>query len=158
MLKGDKLICLFVQDYSLGDKFTHWPLHITILPWFRNDLSTDRIIEEICKELQSYASFSLNISQEAYFGSKKDKLVNLIKPDKTLSSIEKTIRSYLKAKRSWIVDETTKRKIQYSPHVTVQSSERLIAGDKIKINKIYLIEQKEENKEVVGIININGKN
>jgi len=41
MVPGDKLICLFIDDYSIGDKFSEWPLHITIIPWFRKDYLTE---------------------------------------------------------------------------------------------------------------------
>lgn len=47
----------------------------------------------------------------------------------------------LKDHGAWIVDETTKQRHPFTPHVTVQKSERMNEGDAIAATRLYIVSQ-----------------
>ncbi|HSX47793.1 MAG TPA: 2'-5' RNA ligase family protein [Patescibacteria group bacterium] len=150
MTPGDRLICLFIEDYLVGDTFTNWPLHITIVPWFRSEISDEIITKGLLKVTNNSSVLSLKVGEEKLFGSKKNKPVNIIESSQDLINIESRVRKIIKLNSSWIVDETTKQKRTFTPHITVQNSERLHEGDNIDLNKIFIVKQLGDYKEVVG--------
>jgi len=44
MLPGDRLICAFVSERKVGATFRLWPLHVTIVPWFRLNAATRLVV------------------------------------------------------------------------------------------------------------------
>jgi len=154
MLSGDRLFCLFIEDYLVGDQFSDWPLHITLVPWFRTDVAKDILISDANKLLAEHKTFKLTVKGEDKFGKRKSKLVNLIEDNSELIPLEKDLRQLLKGYSSWIVDESTRQKLNFRPHISVQKSERVYEGDELKINAVYLVEQKGKYKEVAAVIKL----
>lgn len=137
MVPGDRLICALVKSLKTGDKFKIWPLHVTIIPWFRLDLGTSGLVQTIAGQVKSIKPFEALIGQEDTFGN--GKTANLINLPSPFTDIESKIRRILKSEHAWLVDETTKRQWEYQPHVTVQKTERLNIGDKFYCDKLYII-------------------
>lgn len=150
MQPGDRLICAFVKPLTPGAEFKLWPLHVTIVPWFRVEISLDRIAKEIGDALTEVQPFEAVVGGEAHFG--RNKLVNLVRQPTPLMEIEKKVRSVLKSHDAWIVDETTKRRRSYRPHVTEQKSERVHEGDSFLVNRFYVVEQLGGSKKVVELV------
>jgi len=149
MIPGDRLICLFIDDFKAGQTFHDWPLHITIVPWFRTQPTTGVLSIAIQEKLAGIEPFTANIGEEAGFGHKGKKLVNLVDLPSPLQKIEHIARDVLHAAGSWIVDETTQQKRPFRPHVTVQGSNRLHKGDTVACKTLYIVEQQGEHKEIV---------
>jgi 2'-5' RNA ligase len=146
MQPGDRLVCAFVNKLSVGAEFKQWPLHVTVVPWFRTEVSTDVLSKEINKVLSDINPFEVRIDHEAVFG--RDKTVNLIQQPTPFNDIEAAIRSLLKKRGVWLVDETTKKKRSYQPHVTAQKELRLHEGDGFWCDRLYVVEQKGEHKAI----------
>jgi 2'-5' RNA ligase len=148
MLPGDRLICAFVKQVAVGERFNKWLLHVTIVPWFRLEESSEQITQGLVKSLSAIQPFEAEVEEEVRFGPKKNRPAHLLE-SREFSAIEEKVRSYLHKKRAWIVDETTKRERPFRPHVTFQGDEHLRTGDTISCDKLYIVEQKGGHKEVV---------
>lgn len=149
MLPGDRLVCAFVEPQETGNQFTRWILHVTVVPWFRSQDSSESIALGLTKALVSIKPFEVLIDEEAWFGPKKNRKAHLVKTPSPLSDIEARVRNYFHKKRAWLVDETTKRSRRFRPHVTVQNNSSLKIGDRFNIGKLYIVEQKGNYKEIV---------
>ncbi|HSH18260.1 MAG TPA: 2'-5' RNA ligase family protein [Candidatus Saccharimonadales bacterium] len=142
MLPGDRLLCVFLDERPAGDSFTDWPLHITIVPWFRTAVPTNELTAHMKERLNSVTPFTFIVGGEAGFGFKGRKLVNLVEQPSPLDTIERQTRNLLHEHEAWLVDETTKKRRSFRPHVTVQKSGRVHEGDTFLCNALYIVEQK----------------
>ncbi len=154
MQPGDRLVCAFLENRETGETFTDWPLHITIVPWFRTEVTSDVLAEEMQAAMRDIEPFEAVAGGEAGFGYKGQKLVNLILTPSSLEDIEKAVREVLHGHNAWMVDETTKIRRVFRPHVTKNTSGRVYEGDVFPINSIYIIEQKGVRKEITGKISL----
>jgi 2'-5' RNA ligase len=155
MLPGDRLICAFVERQEVGTQFRHWFLHVTIVPWFRLDDSSAVITSGLTEALQQITQFEAVADSEARFGPRKRR-VSLLRQPTPLSGIEGKVRTYLHKKRAWLVDATTKRHYGFRPHVTMQGEQELALGEAFWCDRLYIVEQKGDYKEIVSAIKLYG--
>ena len=153
MIPGDRLLCVLVRPLEQGAEFKDWPLHITIVPWFRTDTSTETLAGELRQALQEQKPFLITVDGEAHFGRRR-KPVNLIMLPSPLTDLETAARQLLRSHDAWMVDETTKVKRPFRPHITAQKSVQPREGDRIMCDNLYIIEQKGDHKEVVVCIQL----
>ncbi len=153
MKPGDRLVCAFVEPQPVGSKFKTWLLHVTIVPWFRLSDEPARVAQGLEKALASVSPFEARISEEARFGSKRSRPAHLLEPCK-FPEVEQGVRGYLHKKRAWLVDETTKVRRPFRPHVTFQGDTHLHEGDKIYCDRLYIVQQKGDYKEVMAEIRL----
>lgn len=147
MLPGDRLVCAFVEPVA-ARQFKQWPLHVTIVPWFRLSDGSSVIAAGLKLALKTIKPFEVVGDGETMFGPSKNRLVRLLAPSQPLNTAEAKVRGYLHKKRAWLVDETTKKHYDFRPHVTAQAGSSLSKGDKFVIDRLYIVEQKGEFKEV----------
>jgi hypothetical protein len=153
MKPGDRLVCAFVKPPGdRGTQFTEWPLHVTIVPWFRSDISSEKLAAELQFELADIAQFPVMAGPSAGFGYKKGKTASLIQLSTPFTEIEPRVRRTLKQQKAWLVDETTRQRHEYKPHVTNQKSGRLHKGDKFYCDRLYIIEQKGSHKQITASV------
>lgn len=150
MLPKDRLVCGFVRPTTVGAMFKTWPLHVTIVPWFRLTDATDSIIRSLTEALTPIRPFIVTANAETMMGPRHDRPVVLIAEPTPLQDIEQRVRTYFHKKRALLVDETTKKQRSFRPHVTVQKEDRLQTGDSFAVDSIYIVEQKGDYKQVVG--------
>jgi len=149
VIPGDRLVCLFIENYKVGHTFQEWPLHITIVPWFRAQPVTGVLTILMQEKLTDIEPFTAVLGEEAHFGHKGQKLVNVVEAVPPLRAIEKAVRGVLHTEQAWIVAETTGATHRFRPHVTTQQSRRLQQGDIIPCQAIYVVEQMGEHKQIV---------
>jgi 2'-5' RNA ligase len=156
MQPGDRIICAFLEEFAIGHTYKDWPLHITIIPWFRTPQTAEELMAELSEKLAnaSLAPFQIAVLGEAGFGHKGGKLVNLLAQPSPLDTIEEQARNVLHAPQAWIVDETNGFNRQYRPHITENKSGRTHEGDSIHCSAVYIIEQKGSYKEITGRIEL----
>jgi hypothetical protein len=145
MLPSDRLLCAFVKPLPVDEAFKVWPLHVTIVPWFRLATSSNQLASELREKLAPIKPFEIKVGAQAKFGQR---IVNLVKQPTPLSTIEQEARDTLKMHDAWLLDETTKRKWEYKPHVTEQQDARLRDGDHFLCDRIYIVEQAGGHKIV----------
>jgi hypothetical protein len=146
---GDRLICALLKPLEAGHKFKEWPLHITVMPWFRLDDASDRIAAGLGRAFTCVGPFSARTGREVRLGPKKNRPGRVLEPAGSFPELEKRTRRYLHKKRAWLVDETTHARRPYLPHVTYQRNDALAAGRIIDCERLYVIEQKGNHKQVV---------
>jgi 2'-5' RNA ligase len=158
MLPGDRLVCAFVEPHTKGETFRKWLLHVTIVPWFRLPDASDAIAQGLEQALKSIGPFKATIDGETIFGPRKNRPAMLIDPPTPFIEIERKVRGFLHKKRAWLVDETTKKQYEFRPHVTVQGEKKLNSGDTFLCDKLYIVEQKGDYKEIVGEVKLGDGN
>jgi 2'-5' RNA ligase len=151
MLPGDRLVCCFTSDQAVGVQFKKWLLHVTIVPWFRLDDRTEQIATGLAEALTAVAPFETEVGETSMFGPRKNRPAHLLEPAR-LPEVEQRVRSYLHKKRAWLVDETTRRKRTFKPHVTYQGDYHLEEGGMLEFRMVYIVEQKGEYKEITAEI------
>lgn len=152
MQPGDRLICCLVESLAVGDRFKEWPLHITIVPWFRLDDDSEHLAKGMSKTLTELVAFSVTATETVMFGPKHNRPAILVEPVEILANAHNHIRSYLHQKRAWLVDETTKKRYDFRPHVTFQGEEKLTTGDEVRVSELFMVEQCGDYKEIVSEI------
>ncbi len=147
MLPGDRLICSFVATQSVGLTFKDWLPHITIVPWFRLDTSSANLARLLKKGYVGTHSFEVTVKEEAQFGYRNHKTVNLLVADE-LFRLEGQTRRVLHAQRAWVVDEADKTRRGFQPHVTVLPRGRVQQGDNFRCDKVYIVSQHGDYKQI----------
>jgi 2'-5' RNA ligase len=154
MQPGDRLVCAFVEPKELGTQFKQWFLHITIVPWFRVDANSQELAVELSRAYVGSHGFEVLVGEEAQFGYKNRKTVNLVSAPE-LPRLEGQTRRLLHSYKAWVVDEADNtRRRHYKPHVTHNRGKMLKSGDTFRCNQLYIVEQKGDYKEVVGIVEL----
>jgi 2'-5' RNA ligase len=155
MIPGDRLVCVFVEPQHEGFQFKDWLLHVTIVPWFRLDMDSSNIVNELEAGLQEIKPFTVAMGRENIrFGHQRGKMATLVQLPSPLAEIEQHVRGYLRSRKAWLVDETTKHLREFKPHITNQKIGSMHEGDMFTCDRLYLIEQKGGFKEVVGEVNL----
>lgn len=156
MQPGDRLITAFIDRRETGERFNQWPPHITLIPWFRTDVASDELALEIQATLSHIRPFAVEIGQEERFGARGRKLVNLVNLPSPLEIIEEAARQVLKTHQAWLVDESTRLRHRFRPHVTVQKSGRVQEGDSFKCDRLYLVMQEGSSKLITDEVLLHG--
>ena len=154
MRPGDRLVCAFIPPKSLGFNFKDWPLHITIVPWFRSEISTEELAHKLRLDLSKFDPIVVVMGESTNFGYNKNKEVNLVSLPSELMQLEKLVRKQIKSQKVWIADESTKIRRPFTPHVTAQKNHRLKLGDKFMCDELYIIEQYGDYKLVSAVVGL----
>lgn len=152
MQPGDRLICAFIRPIRLDDSFQHWPLHVTIVPWFRLPDATEQLTLGLATALSRIEPFTAVAAEETMMGPRRNRPALLLAAPTPFDDVEQRVRTYLHKKRAWLVDETTKIRRPFRPHVTHQQDDRLSVGDRFRCDGVYLVAQMGGIKVVVGAI------
>jgi len=148
MLPGDRLVCAFVEKQTVGLQFKQWPLHVTIVPWFRLDETSEVIAQGLERALAAIPPFQLVADGTAQFGPRGGRPVSLLRASEPLIQVEEKVRIYFHKKHAWLVDETTKKRYDFRPHVTMQGDAHLQDGDTFLCDRLYIVQQKGDYKEI----------
>jgi 2'-5' RNA ligase len=154
MQPGDRLICAFLEPPVSGAQFKTWPLHVTIVPWFRLSDSSTQIASGLQVALREVKVAVISTGDEAQFGPRGNRQVRLLWPVEQLELIEAKVRNYLHKKRAFMLDETTKKPYNFRPHITAQNGFLLPESVPIRIAQLYIVEQKGDYKEIVSEMNL----
>lgn len=151
MKPGDRVICAFIKRQSAGSIFKDWPLHITIVPWFRLDIPSVQLAEQLKERYTGNGAFKVAVLDAVRFGYKKTKLVNLVTAPE-LMKLEGQTRRLLHAHKAWVVDEADKTRRGFRPHVTTLSTGRVRSGDTFKCDRLYIVSQHGDFKQIDSVV------
>lgn len=153
MLPGDRLVCAFVKPQKVDVEFKEWPLHVTVVPWVRLNEPSKQIAEGLQRALITIKPFHAKAGDEVTMGP-KERRARLLELPTPFTGIEQKVRNYFHKKRAWLVDETTKRRYEFRPHVTVQQTKELAEDKTFRVGKLYIVEQKGDYKQVMAEISL----
>ncbi len=147
MRPGDRIICALVDNQAVGSQFKEWPLHITIVPWFRLTIASSELAALLKKSYIGSKQFTALVTDEAQFGYKKTKTVNLVEAPE-LKRLEGQTRRLLHTHRAWVVDEADKTRGRFRPHITVLKAGRMHQGDHFICDRLYIVSQHGDYKMI----------
>lgn len=122
-------------------------MHLTVVPWFRVELASGQLAGMLFVKLADVPDFFVKVEGRGGFGHRHKEAAQVNRPDE-LIGLEKVVRGTLKDQNAWMVDESTRLKHEFSPHVTDQKTERLEAGDEFWVHGLYIISQQGEYKQI----------
>lgn len=154
MQPGDRLVCALIEQKPVGYRFKQWPLHITIVPWFRLAAESSQIATGLKQSLVGSKAFRATVGKKDQFGYKKRKQVNLVVAPE-LMRLEGQTRRFLHSHKAWVVDEADKTRRSFRPHITAQSDEQAHEGDSFRCDRVYVVVQRGEYKEIENEIVLN---
>jgi 2'-5' RNA ligase len=110
-------------------------------------MSSDELASQLKRAYVGSTEFQVHVHGEAQFGYKKRKTVNVVEASE-LMKLEGQTRRTLHAHKAWVVDEADKTRGKFRPHVTAQSTMRVHEGDTFGCDKLYIVEQKGDYKQI----------
>ncbi len=135
----------------MGYRFTMWPLHITLLPWFSAP-DYQELEEKLRESLSDQHAFEAEVGERAYFGYNRNLPVMLIKNNSNLQQLHERILN-LVAASSWQLEGRYVGD-QYKPHITQQVGKD-IDKPKVMISKVTIVEKLGQGyRQVAGEVNL----
>ena len=127
-----------IDPIVVGETYDSFPLHCTLVHWFKTNKSYQDIDELIRPALKKVSPFTVTSVTPAMYGPNFDIPVHLIKKTTTLDSLHKQLVSALEPCNPthtipYIGDG-------YGPHVTDTDKQALTPGESHTITNIYLLE------------------
>ncbi len=144
---------MFTENLEVGHTFKKWPLHLTLIAWFRLDKA--EVEQDLTSEFAMYKPIHIEAIEEGRsFGHQPGKHATVLTQDLALMTLEKTLRKYLKSRDAWLVDETTKLPRQFMPHITVQGKSKVHQGDHFVFDYVYVVKQLGDSKLIEAAIKL----
>ena len=128
------LVCLLVDDFEIGDTFTNWPLHVTVVAWFTVD---DSEYFTRLAELRSakIPSFTAKVGERRKMSRHT---VNVVRKTDELQLLHETMMSLVKSTGRLLTKEDFYYE-KYQPHITHQKNIAAEPGDELRFEHVYLI-------------------
>lgn len=150
MQPRDLLVGVFIEKFDVGDTFEEWPLHVTLVPWFRLETAKEQFIRKLKKELAPIKPFTDTAGEREIFSKREANVLDKRKwqtlHEAVLACVYNTAEPA--ARQFRFVAEA------FQPHVTVQPDGGLRAGESVEADVVYVVEQRGDYKQVVETINL----
>jgi hypothetical protein len=154
------MVCHMLEKAPEGFQFSEWPLHLTVVPWFRVEegalLNTLLAIEATAKKV---GSFAIKAKGDAWYGPKGDVPVTEVE-DTTGGKLVKLHLGLLQGIQhsgGTILDLTYTGE-SYSPHVSLTKNGSSLQRDRvIHCSNITVVEKTRrevEDKQVVEVVSL----
>lgn len=159
---GDRVIVSLLQPLARGEQFGKWPLHLTLMPWFRSNLGGFELQKVIATSLEGLEPFSATMGGMAHFGFNDQVPVRVVETPNGFEAIHARLLATFQAHPEIHVLDTEHVGPQFRAHVTVHGYEPLREGDLIACNdlqivKLAAIHPGGSTKEVEGEIDLGKK-
>jgi 2'-5' RNA ligase len=140
------IIAYMVEPIDVGKRFTLWPLHMTLLPWF-DAPDVKAVKRELTKKLTATRTFEVSVGERSSFGVDKRLPVMLINPSPELKALHEKLLEMVE-KNGWQL-RGRYTGASFKPHIT-QKGGRDAEGT-LHIDELCIIEAQPQNyREVVG--------
>lgn len=151
------LIAFMLEPMDKGDTFIRWPLHITLVPWFRTPNETAQIVYDISDAATKFKPISSRGIQRARFGWRRKVQVTALASSE-LHDLHRQLLSMLENKGYNLVDKKHTG-VSYQPHITKKGNAEFKPGHELIVDRIYLIKAPIANprtrtKKVTAVIEL----
>lgn len=135
-----RLIVAHLQGkHAEGDTFLDWPLHVTVLPWFHNEVAwTIELFRRVTADLHA-CTVSLGprtLGTIAMHGPKEDIPVRPIKESTALGVVHGVFLGHLHP----FLNDKTYASSRYNPHVSIHENPDPGEGRVINVDSLSLIQ------------------
>lgn len=128
----------------LGSTFREWPLHVTIVPWFRLKTSRDIFLIGLQEIIADIHSFSSEVGKIALFGTVR---VNLL-PRRDWGRLHEQTLAYIQSNARIVALLNFSGKL-YMPHITRQKNDALDESESILCCGVALVEKSADGQNVI---------
>ncbi|MDQ3065213.1 MAG: 2'-5' RNA ligase family protein [bacterium] len=128
------VIAHILDDVETGDRFTLWPLHVTILPPFQAD-NKEQVVDAVEQTIKSSAPINVQLGEFAQFGAKRIVRKLIINPE--LQSLHDKLLQ-LANLQGWDVPQKYVGRY-YTPHIT-RKAERDYIGENFTMSELCIVE------------------
>ena len=144
------LACLMLEKVKLHQKFTKWPLHLTIVPWFTiSPQYLSSFLSRLDQAAGRLSSISLEPDRIDYFGPEKTTRVVTVKGSRGLISLHQDMLSIIKSSNG-VINDSRHVGPNYIPHVSVATNNTI---DSMACHEMFLVSFNEKNvRQIVEII------
>lgn len=136
---GDRLIVSLLQPLARGEYFRKWPLHLTILPWFRSKLGTRELQAIITESLQGIEPFSAEMGETTQFGFKDQVPVRVVQTPNHFEEVHRRLLQTFRDHPEIYILDTSHTGDHFRAHVTLHGYEPLREGDIIACNDLQIV-------------------
>ena len=155
---GDQIIVHFLKDQRGKFDGEHWPLHVTLLPWFSvPDRRHDELADELRIIARRWKSIDVDVEGETMFGRHENIPVTLLGAS-ALRAIHNNLLNTVKLVGGTLRDETFAG-AHYRPHVAHDYSQVATTADKLIVDDFSVVEKIDyphANREVVSTYKLEG--
>jgi hypothetical protein len=124
-----------------GDTFNEWPLHITLLPWFKLDVPISEFKTELNNQLAEVQSIAVKVGPERHFNKRA---VNLIESSAGLLDLHELLLDFVKNNGEFTVSQSFVGP-QFKPHIAKRLGKTMAEGKLVNVNRVYLISAPPED-------------
>ena len=130
-------LLVFMVGENYPPSFIHWPLHITIVPWFSVQANREAELEALLAKLRAkHKAMPVTVGESVKWG---ERTVDLIEQNNDLHQFHNDVLSTLDA-ANFTIHSSQYVGDNYRPHITRQSSGRVNQTSLI-LTKFALIKQ-----------------
>lgn len=149
-INGEYLAVHMVNPANVGDRFTMWPLHMTLLPWFAAP-DADIVKQKLEPVLQEVSPFEVMVGARDYLGRNHDVPVRLVQNTPQLQDLHEKLLQTVEANGWELKGRYTGE--HYIPHVTQKAGQD--ASGTLQVDSVYIVERQSQGyREVVGSIDL----
>lgn len=131
----DFLIVCMLEPIGVGAQFTRWPLHMTVLPWFKAP-DLEIVIRRLKPLVAAHKPLTLQIGERAYFGPAGKLPVMRLENTAGLQAMHMELLAAV-TEAGWLLEGRYTGE-RYTPHVTQQAGHD--AAGKLYFDKVYIAE------------------
>ncbi len=124
-----------LEPLALQAPFRFWPLHITLVPWFKAG-NAESVAAAIAPVVAAVTPFTVTAGERAMFGPRQNVPVRRIKASAALQSLHGLLLDAVE-EQGWEVAGRYTGK-HYTPHVTQKAGRD--AEEQIFISNIHIVE------------------
>lgn len=139
------MVCMPVEKLVLHQKFTVWPLHLTLLSWFEiSNFTLPQLLSNIELTIRKYEPIQIKGSTVAYFGPSKNIKVRLLDAEKELYSFRQEFAQQITSSHISL----NKNNQTFQPHITFNSSNKSInKNETLFLSNLSLITKINNNHQ-----------
>jgi 2'-5' RNA ligase len=133
-------IVAFLEQVDVGAVFdcTAWPLHVTIVSVLALNMSQGLLID-LKKLVESQTVIDIKVGQDHCFDDANQTRVSLVTPSLELVNLHARVMELLR-KYNVVLNEPTHADQGYTPHITIQKTNRSRPGQKLKLTSLSIID------------------
>jgi 2'-5' RNA ligase len=136
---GDRVLVSLLQPLAPGESFRHWPLHVTLFPWFRTTLSTRELQQLLAETLQGITGFTATMGETAHFGYQNEVPVRVVITPNQFEEIHKRVLAAFEAHTDIKIVTPEHIGPRFRAHVTLHGYEPLREGDILACNDLQIV-------------------